>query len=120
MVLLAGVMALAACTAQDTASQVLLDAPATGPGQLPVFAAPGAWQIRYSWDCSAQRSQGNPAAGHFGFTVINEDDGSQAGLGGQVSKSGEKGHGLYGYRLPGQYHLVVDTVCKYEVKVLKA
>ena len=107
---------LAACGGSGV--QHILDTSATGNGDTAPFRAQTAWDLVYSWDCSAAAARHTPDAGKFGFVVLNADDDTLAAQQPQTARTGGKGGGTIHYTRSGPYYVEVTTVCDWRVQVL--
>jgi len=114
---------LSACanpfTAATLANQIILDADSSASqARTATFTAPGRWDLKYSWDCSTQRSQGQQQATGMGIIVYNADDDSTAVENPEVHQAGKGGQATLHFKLGGPYYLVVTSECTWRIQVL--
>jgi len=109
---------LAACG--GSAEQHLLDTSSSGNADTSTFRTQAAWDLQYSWDCSAARARHTPDADKFGFIVLNADDNTLAAQEPQTARSGKGGNGTLHYTRSGPYYVEVTTVCDWRIQVLTA
>ena len=115
----AGALALAQlCGCGSSGVQHLLDTSGTGQQTIASFRTGAAWQLLYSWDCSAANSRHTPGANQFGFQVFNADDDTLASEHPQTSLTGASGNGTLQYSHAGPYYVQVNTVCDWRLQVL--
>jgi hypothetical protein len=111
-------LTLVGCLPQATAaSKVLLDLDGRGDAKTANFSTFGAWDLTYSWDCTATRAQGTRIVTAFGLIVFNADDDSTVEQNPEITKTDLKGSGSVHYTRRGQYYARVTSPCTYRIQV---
>ena len=107
---------LAGCSTGLLHSSVVLDTDSTQlpPGQV---VLPGAWTLKYSWDCSRQAVQGISQIDRFDLVVYNDDDFSTNFEHPELHLTGRRGGGTLDFKRGGAFKPVVDTPCDWTLKV---
>jgi len=102
----------------DSGAQHLLDSSNSGNADTAAFRPTGAWDLVYSWDCSAAAARHSPDANSFSFVVLNADDNTLAAQQPQTARKGKSGAGTIHYTRSGPYYVEITTVCDWRVQVL--
>ena len=113
---------LSSCSLGGSRSTILLDRDSTsGASQTTsAFAVSGPWQIRYTFDCTKQNSEGVLNSDQFTVDVFNGDDNSTAYEHPQTTVVSVKRKGVLAFSTPGNYYLHVDTACDWTLQVVDA
>jgi hypothetical protein len=112
-------VALCACNLSLLQTAVLLDLDSTtSPPKTGHFNPPGAWQIKYHYDCSRQNSEGLLNTNKFTISVYNADDDSTSFENPTSAFTGVKKDGVISFKRGGVFYLVIDTVCDWTLQVL--
>ncbi len=101
-----------------SSEQHLLDDSSSGNADTATFRAQGAWDLQYSWDCSAAKARHTPDADKFSFVVLNADDNTLAAQQPQTARTGAGGKGTLHYTRSGPYYIEVTSVCDWRIQVL--
>jgi hypothetical protein len=111
---------LCGCNLGQAQNAILVDADSTkGPTQhIDPFTVRGAWQIKYTFDCTKQNSEGVLNADQFTIDVFDGDDNSTAFEHPQTTFVSVKRKGTLSFRTPGNYYLQVDTQCDWTLQVV--
>lgn len=111
---------LCGCNLGQAQSAILVDTDSTSGTTRSVapFTVNGPWQIKYSFDCSKQNSEGVLNANQFTLDVFNGDDNSTAFEHPQTTYVSVQRKGTLGFKTPGDYYLHVDTLCDWTLQVI--
>lgn len=98
-------------SAPTTAPQTLLDLSGSGTKTTQKFTAGGDWDLNWTYNCSNFGGQGN-------FQVmIYDGSGSLSFQNAMVNQLGKSDTGVEHYHNAGTYYFVVNSECKWSVKV---
>src|SRR5258708_4781597 len=103
--------AAAAAKASPAAPQVLLDLSGSGSKSTQTFAAPGNWDLAWTYDCANFGMQGN-----FIVFVYNATDNSPSFQNQAVNQLGTKGSDVQHYHQGGTFYLEINSGCNWTVK----
>jgi hypothetical protein len=118
ILLVAATVLLAGCSLKFGQSNVLLDVDAASRmNPTDKFTVTGTWDLKYSWDCSKQISQGVGDTSHFGMIIFNADDDTTAFENPETDRTGRSGHDTYHFKQPGAYYVKVNSSCDWRVQV---
>ena len=82
------------------------------------FSVDRSWDLKYSYDCSAQKSQGLTGADRVTVIVFNSDDDTYNAEHGRVTVRGTRGAETLHFKRGGTFYVQMDTVCSWRVVVL--
>ncbi len=82
------------------------------------FTVAAAWDLKYTYDCSSQHSQGLLKANKATVIVYNSDDDSLNAEHPRVTAQGLSGGATVHFKRGGTFYAEVDTVCSWRVVVI--
>jgi hypothetical protein len=82
------------------------------------FTVGGAWDLKYTFDCSSQQSQRILNAGQVTLTVFDSDDDSLNFEHPKVTATGRSGGARLHFTRGGTFYVLVETVCSWRVVVV--
>lgn len=85
----------------------------TGP-----FQVPGTWDVKYSWDCSKQHSEGLKSLDRLELDVYNSDDDSTAFETPVINGTGSSGGSTVHYQRGGWYYINIACPCDWRLQVI--
>ena len=111
---------LCGCSLGQVQSAVLVDTDSTAATSrsLDPFTVSGPWQIKYTFDCTKENSEGLLDVNQFTIDVFNGDDNSTAFEHPQTTVIAVKRRGTLNFMTPGDYYLHVDTQCDWTLQVV--
>jgi hypothetical protein len=111
---------LCGCGLSQSQTALLVDTDSTtgAARSLAPFTVPGAWQIKYTFDCTKQNSEELLDVNQFTIDVFNGDDNSTAFEHPQTTFVSVKRQGTLDFKTPGNYYLHTDTPCDWTLQVI--
>lgn len=82
------------------------------------FTVAASWDLKYTYDCSSQKSQGLASANQVTITVYNSDDDSLNAEHPTIVAHGRSGGATLHFKRGGTFYAQIDTVCSWRVVVV--
>jgi hypothetical protein len=110
---------LSGCSGQGLKNTQILDVDSTlKVDPTGSFTVAGAWDLKYTFDCSNQQSQRLLNANQVALTVFNSDDDSLNSEHATAGAKGRSGGTTLHFTRGGTFYVLVETVCSWRVVVL--
>jgi hypothetical protein len=117
--IVAACLLMTACNLKFAGSTDLVNLDSTQSNNMSGnFTVPGTWDLKYSWDCSKQASQGATDIDRFSMSIYNSDDDSTAFEHPDTTRKGRSGGETLHFKHSGQYYFTIDSPCDWQAKVV--
>jgi hypothetical protein len=82
------------------------------------FTVPGTWELKYSYDCSKQKSEGLADLNRYDMIIYNSDDQSTNFEHPEIHLTGSRHDEVLKFSRGGTFKIFIDTRCDWHFSVI--